>query len=742
MKKNTIESSISLGINIGALKTVYSRCLKKNDKFQTEVLLSDTSSRTIPSRICYSDTHRLYGDTAGSLMKRFQDSSYSNISRLIGFYIDKKNNIYNEEYKYINPLSYDKNLGKFKLYNNEKDYASTIIADYIYLINNYYFKEKSIAYDYCTFSVPDYYIAHQKQILKCISDAIGMKNVNVINESSAITIYYGYSRYKDMFVIEKNKINKSIQKNVIFIDIGHSKTSFIYSTFNYSKFKVEKVFVLPNIGGRNFDYKLLNVCKKYFREKQKIPENDEKFEQIFQKQILRIQEAITKARKLLTVNKNAMITVEALYNDEDLKYLLTRDDFNNIIKEELKQIKNALNDFKKGISINNEFIIEMAGEIMRYPDFQNLSEEIFNIQISKSILIDECTSVGAALYGYYIKNKTLSNFEYFKELIEKNYYNIGCECKFNNEEGEFKFFKDKNLNNEFDIVNIVPYNTIIFKYYYNQNEINYLSENNNLCNKIVDLKQLERDNPNFNQMSQLIIYHYYNNDTIENTIKFVKNEGNNKIDYSCNDKNSIKLEKGGIISEHMTFKNNIKNIIENHSKKDEEFHTYSLERNTILQLLYNLKDKYKKDSEKIKNIQSWINEIENIEKKNKMNLIEKKKKLEEVKNKIEKEHIQKDEIEFERKKAKLIEEIEKAKNKTRDIKLENSMIFNSSDIVDYLELSDFMDGIEKIQITENEKLYDNLINEINEIPYSKSEELEKYFQWKDEIEKKKNELKI
>ena len=34
-----------------------------------------------------------------------------------------------------------------------------------------------------------------------------------------------------------------------------------------------------------------------------------------------------------------MITVEALYNDEDLKYLLTRDDFNNIIKEELKQIK-------------------------------------------------------------------------------------------------------------------------------------------------------------------------------------------------------------------------------------------------------------------------------------------------------------------------------------------------------------------------------------------------------------------
>ena len=86
MKKNTIEGPISLGINIGGLKTIYSRYLKKEGKFLTEVLLSDTSSRTIPSRICYSDTHRLYGDTAGSLMKRFLNSSYSNISRLIGFF--------------------------------------------------------------------------------------------------------------------------------------------------------------------------------------------------------------------------------------------------------------------------------------------------------------------------------------------------------------------------------------------------------------------------------------------------------------------------------------------------------------------------------------------------------------------------------------------------------------------------------------------------------------------------------
>ncbi len=65
------------------------------------------------------------------------------------------------------------------------------------------------------------------------------------------------------------------------------------------------------------------------------------------------------------------------------------------------------------------------------------------------------------------------------------------------------------------------------------------------------------------------------------------------------------------------------------------------------------------------------------------------------------------------------------------------MIFNSSFIVNSLDLTEDYNGIEKIQIVENEKIYDNLINEINEIPYSQEDKLNKYLNWEDEIEKKK-----
>ena len=561
---------------------------------------------------------------------------------------------------------------------------------------------------------------------------------NIIIESTEITLYYGYTRYKDIFINQK-KINQSIIKHVIFIDIGHSKTSFIYSTFNYSEFKVKKVKVLPNIGGRNFDYKLLDECKKYFKTKEKIPDNDTKFEQIFQKQILRILEAITKARKLLTVNKKSMITVETLYNEEDLNYLLTREKFNTIIKDEFDYIKSELNNFKNDISINEEFIIEMAGEIMRYPDFQNLSEQFFNIQISKTILIDECSSVGAALYGFYKKNKKLPNLENFKKLTENNYHKIKYKYQFDSEENKTLSFKKKRVINKFDIENIVPYHEITFNYLYDN--IDYFTANNTLCIYKIKLNQLKKDNPQFNEMTKLIIQHNYNNDRIDIEINLIKNEGNNEKIYDCNYNNSIELVKGGIMGYHSNFEENLKNILEKHSKKDEEFHIYSLERNTISKLLYNLKEKNKKDSEKLKKIQSWINEIENLEKKNPLTIKEKKKIVEKVKNDIEKGNIQKDEFEFESKKAKLIEEIQKAKNKTRDVKLENSMIFNSSIIVNSLDLTEDYNGIEKIQIVENEKIYDSLINEINEIPYSHKDKLNQYLNWEDEIEKKKNELK-
>ena len=133
-------SSISLGINIGASKSLYSTCGNYNGSFQTNVLLSDVSKRVIPSQICYSDTHRLYGDPASALMKKFKDSSYCNLSRLIGF--DDSVEFYQEELKkFFHYGFFNQNTKKFKCYpsSNEEITSTIILFVYLSLINEFFF---------------------------------------------------------------------------------------------------------------------------------------------------------------------------------------------------------------------------------------------------------------------------------------------------------------------------------------------------------------------------------------------------------------------------------------------------------------------------------------------------------------------------------------------------------------------------------------------------------------------------
>ena len=64
------EDNRSLGINIGASKTVYSIFSKINDKYVSNVLLMNNTSRIIPSIICYTKDHRLFGDNSISSLKQ------------------------------------------------------------------------------------------------------------------------------------------------------------------------------------------------------------------------------------------------------------------------------------------------------------------------------------------------------------------------------------------------------------------------------------------------------------------------------------------------------------------------------------------------------------------------------------------------------------------------------------------------------------------------------------------------
>ena len=603
----------SLGINIGSLKTVYSIFSKINGKCIFNVLLMNNSSRIIPSILCYTKTHRLFGENSFSSLSQNLDSSYNNLSRLIGF----NNNI--EIYKDEIIYSFFNNNNEYKFNYKDSDglkeiNVETIITDFLILINKYYFKTENYKYSSTNISVPDYYTSYQKDLIKLMCKSLNMNEVNIFNESSAITMYYGYTKYRDNFVYEKNKVDKTITKFILFIDSGHSKTSFILSKFKYNEFKVLYVSTLTNVGGRNFDELIFKYCINEFIANNNLSINEINLSSKYLKMKFRLIEAIKKARIQLTVNTESMIKVDSFYKNLDLEVRLTKEQFEELIKDYIEEINEYLNNVILYASENNVTVdcVEIAGELMRTPILQKIIEDK-KISISKSLLIDECTSVGSSILGYYIKGKLpIEPFQYF---IHYNYYRI---CY---------IIIDENTNNEkFNLIDIgfIHENEIKIKIQLNLKFFNkrknihiqffYDNEKNNNINKYlnnlllveyeIDLFKIYQDNVEIIENENYI----YFNVKIDEAQKIIEPH----ITFNNNIlKATINVIQGGIYKnekEENKFKKKIYKILKNHKSYDLVYDIFIEEKNEISKKIYDIKstiennEEFKDQFEKIKNL--------------------------------------------------------------------------------------------------------------------------------------------
>ena len=100
----------------------------------------------------------------------------------------------------------------------------------------------------------------------------GIKEPNLINESTAISLSYYYTNYRGMF--GKNK--KNIE-NIIFVDFGYSKLNLILTQFKYNEFIIKKVETDEFLGGRDFNQKIFEDIKiKESKKRRVIPLEDKK----------------------------------------------------------------------------------------------------------------------------------------------------------------------------------------------------------------------------------------------------------------------------------------------------------------------------------------------------------------------------------------------------------------------------------------------------------------------------------
>ena len=617
-----------LGINIGSLNSTVTIGQKQNSalNFKTELLLSETSARVCPSILSFGETNRIFGDQASLVLRKNIKSSFQYINRFIGFdakapfYSEELNNYYYVGDKYIpekNEFSY--------IINGEKQNITPdgIVLSYLHLLYNSYILKRNIKPECIVFSVPDYFTYQQKNKYLQIIQSTGIKNdIHLLNESSAITLYFGFKKYKEYFVSKNDgksaTIDPTITKYILFVDAGNSKTSFIFSQLTSNLFTVLDASTIPFLGGRDFDEAIYKYCCDKFNKDNNIDISKNS------KIKIRLLKPIEKARKSLTVNRDAQISVDSLSDDIDFSIILTREEYEKIISEKLQLFKQELINFCDKIKKNNPDVditnVEMAGELMRTPVLEKTIKEITKIEMSKTILTDECLSVGCSLYGALLKG--CFPIQNFKGIYHLNHYSILSSI--NN--GKIEEF----ISNHSKIPDFKSFifdkksfkNKINIAFYYNKNEIkDYLftndrSDNILLISYDIYCNEILKDYKNINELKVSFLIDNIGDVHINKIESMITKDNSVRINLN---KNIIKVVKRGlylsqndknkIIGELTSIENNI-------FKKDQDFLNFSDKKNDLESTFYNVKNliqnkKLENNNYNGKNIMTCLEEIEN-----------------------------------------------------------------------------------------------------------------------------------
>ena len=616
-----------LGINIGSLNSTVTigHQTQTGLLFKTELLLSETSARTCPSIISFGETHRVIGDQASLILRKNLKSSFQYINRFIGF--DPKTPFSSTElqnYYYVGD-SYDAKTNKFSYtINGQKKFISPeeIVTSYLHLLYNSYIVKKNLKPECIVFSVPDYFTCSQKNKYLQIAESIGIKNdIHLVNESSAITLYFGYKKYQEYFIKKSEgksaTIDPTITKYILFIDAGHSKVTFVLSKLTYNLFTVLDTATIPFLGGRDFDEAIYKYCCDKFNQDNGIDISKNN------KIKLRLLSPISKARKTLTVNKDAQISVDSLSDDIDFSLLLTREIFEQLINDKVVLFKQELLNFVQRNKKNYPHIditnVEMAGELLRTPILESTVNQIFGICLSKSILTDECLSVGCSLYAGLLKGTfPIKNF---KGIYHLNHYAINSSINNGPIEEfisnhyqipEFKSFTfDKNLMQ----------NNINISFYHLKNEIKDYSYNEGKDDNVLlvayDIisSEILKKYPNINQLKITFLIDNIGEVHINKLESVINKDKSVKIDL---EKSIIKIVRRGLYLSQAQ-KNKIiaeLNYTEqNLFKIDQEFIDFSAKKNNLESQFYNVKNLIQNknltnSSYNGKNIMTCMQEIE------------------------------------------------------------------------------------------------------------------------------------
>lgn len=266
-------------------------------------------------------------------------------------------------------------------------------------------------------SVPANFNKNQRQIIKNSAEYSGLKVIRLINEPTAAAICYG---------LGKNTSNSPNGLNVIVFDFGGGTLDISLLNINNGVYEVLGSCGNNNLGGSDFDTKIMEYVIGEFVKENKLV-LDDFISNISENSLQKLKLLCEQAKIVLSENQLAKIKITEFYNNLELSISITRDKFNEITNDLIRLIINPLNVVLELCEMEKTDVDEiiMVGGMTRVPIIRYNVERYFNKDVNCSINPDNVVSIGCAIQGYMIS--TNSPIQDKLLLIDRTSLSIGLE---------------------------------------------------------------------------------------------------------------------------------------------------------------------------------------------------------------------------------------------------------------------------------------------------------------------------
>ena len=397
-----------LGIDFGT--TVSCAAVYQNNKII--VIQDENGKRLIPSVVCYTkdylkDKKVLVGENANKNKIEYVQSTIFECKRFIGhLYKDEQVQRYVNKYavKIIEDSNTIKPQYEMKIGNKIiKKFPSEValeIIKYIKKISELHIKKvfnQDVIIKKAVITVPFHLTEYrQNQMLK-IANAARLEEIDVIKESEAAGIAYGYYR--------QNKIDE----NILLFDIGGGTCGVsVLSLKKNNEIKLLGTDGKGHAGGENFEEKLRDFIKLKIKEKTDFKNLDFKnTDKATLRAITKIKDKTHNVISQLSTDKDAIFAIADLYEGKDFELKITRDEYMELCKELLERCYAACTKALTSSNLKEKDInrIVLSGGSSRTPGIQDYLKLQFGIdekntkdKISQEINADEACAQGAALF--------------------------------------------------------------------------------------------------------------------------------------------------------------------------------------------------------------------------------------------------------------------------------------------------------------------------------------------------------